>query len=854
MPSSPIAIDSVGAADLECPIPRREPLMVVCCAVVAGVLAFELRWGGVVVWMLGTVAGLAAWQGLRPSRMAAVALWGAVACFAAFRTHEYSSTFPPNHVKFLLGEQSVPAVLEGRLRGAVTYRRSPPTAPWHPRPGRTTARFLLETSRVRRGRRWDPVQGAVRVVVDIPAGRPRLPARIAGSSIRVWGRLSGLRHARNPGGYSSRVYWRAYRVTARLDVESPESLVVLESGRRTGMAARYWLERLREHARRAVEDWVPLEQQGLAAAIVLGDRGGIDERELRSFRDTGTAHLLAVSGMHVAIALCGWWWLLRMVPGCERHAWWSTLWVAAGYAWFTGGQPPVWRATLWIGGWLIAVRLGRAVAHRQLLAAVALAMWVVRPLSWTQSGVQLSLAAVGALMWWSQVSRPPTLSPLDRLVRDSAPRWRRLASWIAVRARYNVGVSLAVTSALLPLVWQTFQAIPLAGVLLTPVLAIAMSVALWAGLATVAFAALPGAVGAGWAGAVCGVALEFGQWLNSAASPLLPAVRWAPPPRWYCMSYYVLFLGMWCAQGRNFRMRRGLACTAGYLLAARLWFGGPAAAELECVVFSVGHGSCVWVHTPDGRNWLCDAGTMGDAHLTGREIARSLRTLGVTRLDGVYLSHADADHFNLVPYLASELPVSEVLLTPIMLRRVSRRFPQFFEELAERGIEWGLVRRGDRFAFSKLSIEVWHPGPVPSHWSDNESSLVLGLEYAGRQLVFPGDLEQRGEREVWSVLQRQVRSPLLVLVAPHHGSRHSHPEFWSSRFEPRHVIVSGSARTARATIERWRHAPSSQVWHTSAGAVRIRCLRGHWTVQQWNGDGWSRNSVGCHDAAEGLTQ
>ncbi len=841
------------ASNLEPPRPKREPLVLVASAVAGGVAICAWNVGTPRLWMAFLLTALVvSWRFRSRPHVATFGLLVAIAAGSALAVCHSVQPSSATDIRLFTSATPRPAALEGYLRGAVSIRiRS--GEPWSRGRLRRSAQFLLNVRRVRLGRRWQQASGRVQVTVDLPGRTHFDAASLAGARLRIYGQLARFGAARNPGNPSSKSYWEARGVGARCDVSTPRAVQCIGSAPSWSVAC--WLTAWREHTRAAIGRYVRGEQQGLALAMILGDRGQLPDEDVRRFRANGTAHFLAVSGMHVAVALAGWWWLVRSLPRLRRHAWWCTLILAGLYAEFTGGQPPAWRAALGVSAWWLARGLGRPVARRQLLAVVALLLFVRRPASWTEPGVQLSLAAVAAILWWLD-TQPPfrSPSPLERLLDESTPLWKKIPRSVVSHFCHSLGMSLAVTMVLVPLVWHYFQQIPIAGILLTPLLAILMAVALWSGLvlslfSTSAIGTLPAAI----AGGCCSEALRWSQECNRIASSWLAPVSGPAPSEAFCLVFYSMFAILWTWQGQAFSLRRGAALTGAYLLAGWSFVARTAPVDFECVFFSVGHGTCVWVHTPDGRDWLYDAGTMGDPRVTSVHIARSLRWLGVRRLDGVVLTHADADHYNLLPSLVREIPIGQVLLPPPMLRRLARGQPDWFDSLVARGVEWSATAEGDRFDFGSVQLEVWHPPAEGGDGADNESSCVVALKYGDGWMVLPGDIEGRGLERLWSKYAVGRRVPLGVLMAPHHGSRHSRPDQWHRRYRIGHVVISGSRRHAQATCRRWDR-PETVVWHTAHGAVRVHRSGVGWVVEQWDGREWIRSPFGGEDAIEGFPQ
>ena len=87
-------------------------------------------------------------------------------------------------------------------------------------------------------------------------------------------------------------------------------------------------------------------------------------------------------------------------------------------------------------------------------------------------------------------------------------------------------------------------------------------------------------------------------------------------------------------------------------------------ATLEAEFLAVGHGLAVLIHTPDGQTLLYDCGRLGDPTVGRRIIAPALWARGVSRIDTVFLSHADQDHYDGLPDLLDRFPIGEVRLPP----------------------------------------------------------------------------------------------------------------------------------------------------------------------------------------------
>jgi competence protein ComEC len=165
--------------------------------------------------------------------------------------------------------------------------------------------------------------------------------------------------------------------------------------------------------------------------------------------------------------------------------------------------------------------------------------------------------------------------------------------------------------------------------------------------------------------------------------------------------------------------------------------------QLVCTFIAVGHGTSVLLEWPGGRSMLYDAGRLGSRMSGGRSIAGVLWSRGLTHLDALVISHADADHFNAIPYLLDRFSVGVVYVAPGMFLGADSQ-PAVLalrQALDQRGAVVRTLAEGDRLlAHQDCLCEVLHPPPQGIPGSDNANSLVIAIEYAGRRLLLPGDL------------------------------------------------------------------------------------------------------------------
>jgi competence protein ComEC len=182
----------------------------------------------------------------------------------------------------------------------------------------------------------------------------------------------------------------------------------------------------------------------------------------------------------------------------------------------------------------------------------------------------------------------------------------------------------------------------------------------------------------------------------------------------------------------------------------------PPADELRCTFLAVGHGGCTVLEMPDGRTVLYDAGALRGPDVTRRQIAPFLWARGVRRIDEVFLSHGDLDHFNGLVSLLGRFAVGQVTCTPTFEDKDTPGLQHTLRVLDLLRIPRRVVKAGDRLTAGEVTLDVLHPPATSIGDNENARSLVLEIHHAGHTLLLTGDLEGDGLARVLRMPRRRV--------------------------------------------------------------------------------------------------
>lgn len=666
--------------------------------------------------------------------------------------------------------------------------------PYRPLPPKqvTTATVL----RVLTWNGWVDCGGQILVQIEQP--HPRLAV---GQRVSVMGRLQRPGPAMNPGQFDWAQYYRDQRILTSLAIARPENIEILQT-RPLSL-----LQKLRESTRQALAAGFSAERSldhALLRALLLGD----SDPELRDvqeqFRRTGTSHHLSISGLHVAI-LGGFVFLICRLLCCppRASAWTMTLFVVF-YGLIALPSPPVVRSVLLCASFGFGLVRRRSLDAIQLLAVSIFIMLIYHPLDLYNAGFQLSFGTVLGLMIFA---RPATAflvglenehdqigAMLQRRTKLSQMRlWTKRMIFQSLAAG---GVAWIVS---LPLIAYHFEQLNpwaiAASILLAPIVFAGLIGGLLKVILTLLWPSLAGA----WAAMAIGpiALMRYGVDLLSQ----LPGsdVPFPSPSLWMIFLFYLL-ISLPLLPFHKLRLRWCLRCgpAAACVMAMLL----PALAGLGVVnrsgdsprltLLAVGAGQCAILELGD-KIILLDAGSTSLSDLLRKCLGPFLRHHGVRRIDSIYLSHANIDHFSAAAEVADAYDIREVLVGRYFQADAIGNPPaeDLLAALNRLQRRPHIIEVGQTIALdARTSVDVLWP-PPDATFDANNSSLVLRITHRGRRILFTGDIQEAAQRKL---LENPNQLRCDVLVAPHHGSSESTTADFIRAADPR-IILSSNDRT-----------------------------------------------------------
>ena len=532
-----------------------------------------------------------------------------------------------------------------------------------------------------------------------------------------------------------------------------------------------------------------LEYKRIIRALVAGQREGLTAKDWQLFQQTGTVHLMAISGLHIGL-IAGVAALIPLTLGrvfnfavsFEVSRYVATIFAlgtASVYAWLAGFSVPTLRALLMVSAFGFSCFAARNTSAMHVLLLVAIALVFSNPIGLTQPGFVLSFSAVAFLIFCFS----GRINTARRLVDFLRAQWVLLIGLFAILIAFSLPVALLAPVA-------NSIAVPLVSCIVLPLLFFAtLMLFINEEFASLVFTA---------SDFVLQGLFAFLQW--SAQWELKASIQQLISPNSALMLFVAVVLIL---APRTIGLR-----PLGLLLVGIVYFPLHKTPPPTLTVLDVGQGLSIVLQI-DKSTLVYDLGAAysDDFSMATRVVTPFLRQQGVKQVDQLWLSHADNDHAgdlsgflrsNKVGALYSGEPEK---LLPIEISHCGKVGETLLHSALEIKILWPNLD-DERSATEGLGLLE----------RSNNRSCVLLIRYQDKHILLTGDIEAKVERHLLEngVLPKNVD----LLIAPHHGSNTSSTAAFVRRVNPKQVVFSSGYKN------RYRH-PAEKVTrrYQSAGAV-----------------------------------
>ena len=810
-----------------------QPLAPLLIAAVAGILIDRLFALPLLIWLLLALTTLAIWFYWRQTAFIVIA------CSAFFGSwhHNHWYLFAENDIGNYAPPEGQPAALIGTVVQMPRYFSKPLPFPGQIFEPSERTMFTLRAEQLRDGNDWIPVVGNILITV-YDDGRPFR----TGNRLQLFGELSKPPIPHNPGGFDYSTYLRGQRIKAVFRCPDNSAITLLDRNPSlfSFIAVGRWLESVRRSGLNNLELHLSEKTLPIAAAMIFGLRESVDEDVQQSMIDTGTMHLLAISGLHVTLIVGIGAVFLRLLKCSLKTTAIAMIVFVLFYLMLTDVRTPAIRATALTCSAAVALYLMRIPSAKNILCASALVILLIKPSELFQFGAQLSFIAVGSFLWLPKYVKLKAmlLKPLPgdenylrvysiEYVEAILPRWFRLATKSLRLSIETFLISLTIWLFTMPILMYHINIFTPIAILVNPLTWIPLTLAMSFGFLTSMLGHIP------FAGTFLGAGADWAFWF------LIEMIVWfqnlgghywvAGPPNWWVFGFYAVFAFYTFLPVRR---PHWLVLLSALLVWVLVGLGAGFYKNYErlrndrltLTVLSVGHGNCVLITLPDKRTIVCDAGNLISPKHAADAMSKALWRQGKTHIDAVLISHPDTDHFNAIPILLDRFSVGVFLISPYFSEEQTNGaspWQLLRQNIEERKIPLRILGKTDDLAeWGLANSMILHPPKDDFAESDNSNatSLVLRIEHRNIGILLPGDLDGRDTAPF--LLKEPI--PTEILMIPHHGGRSTQTDKLLEWASPRILIFSHGKRTHNPGLLEFRRQQGYDVRSTFLeGAIII---------------------------------
>lgn len=655
-------------------------------------------------------------------------------------------------------------------------------------------RFVINVYRMKNNKEVILATGKMRVTVYGQG-----PDLFKGDDVWFISRIKSIRNFKNPGGFDYQRYMAFKKIWTTAYTQADRIRIVKTKQLTFGFD---YIEEYRKKVSIFIQKNAEENASGLLKALLLGDKTGISKDTREAFNRAGVAHVLAISGLHIGIIAMFFFAIFQtMLLRVDVFLWNGWVKKTAGiltllpvmlYGLLSGMSPSTQRALIMVGLFLITFLFDREQDSMNTLALAALVILIAHPPSLFLISFQLSFITVFFIIFG--LNRVDYLSAIQL-------SWDRLQ--IIKKVSTFIMVSFLAFLGSLPIVMVYFNQVSFVGILANLfIIPLIGFVAVPLGLTSVILypVFLPAA---SWCIKASSFVIEKSITIVSFFSELpFAAIKTLTPTVLEILCFYLLIGSI--IQLKKNRLMKYIAISVVLVLSVdtvywlhQRFFHD----DLKVTIIDVGQGSSALLEIPGGETMLIDGGGFSDNtyfDIGERVVGPLLWRKKIMTVDTLVLSHPNSDHLNGLIYIAKHFNVRNIWANGESADTFG--YKKFMEIIQEEDITVPLFEKLSRdMAINNVVLEILYPEKdfltkrEEDFWRNkNNNSLVLKVTFGSTSILFPGDIEARGEIDLVSIAEDKLQSD--ILISSHHGSKSSSCNTFLDTIDPKYVIISSGWR------------------------------------------------------------
>ncbi len=557
--------------------------------------------------------------------------------------------------------------------------------------------------------------------------------------------------------------------------------------------------KIRKIGLKIADELLPEQEASFIKGLTLGYRGEISKDIRQYFVNTGTYHILAVSGLHVGIITTMFFALTSFLRVGLSFRVTLTMIALFIYAFVVGLPPSVVRAVLMASIILIGMAIERRVDIFNMLGVSAIIILLFDSKQIFHPGFQLSFSAVASIVYF-----------YPRISKFLSKNLTFLNQGFPSKILSLALVSLSAQILTLPFTIAYFNKVSFISIVANVFIVPLVGVAVPLGFAMFLFYPVSNFIAQTFANSlwlVLNLTISLSKFFAQIPFAYIDVGKEIAI---YIVIGLILLFAFSKIKFKNTMKRIIFA----FLILANLYIYfapngviseltsdkfSPQNSNLEITVLDVGQGDAIFVQFPDGKTLLIDGGNKTFNFDPGERIIEPfLKRKGIKKIDAILVTHPHNDHIGGIPYIIEKFDVGTVIDNGLNYN--SEIYRKYLDLIQSKGIKHIIARAGNKIEISDIArIYVLHPTPNFINNKDNEdkygsghsvnnSSVVIKIQYGKTSFLLTGDAEKEAEETMLKVYDTFLKSDWIKVG--HHGSETSSSPSFVLKVKPQWAVIS----------------------------------------------------------------
>nr|WP_186321414.1 DNA internalization-related competence protein ComEC/Rec2 [Bacillus sp. FJAT-22090] len=523
-----------------------------------------------------------------------------------------------------------------------------------------------------------------------------------------------------------------------------------------------------------IQNTFPLSLQSEAEALLIGSREQMPSDLQDAYRTLGITHLFAISGLHVALVVLLFYEILIRIGIRRETANWLLLFSLPLYAFIAGGAPSVWRAVSVTEIVLISLLIKKKIAIDDAFSVSIIGFVLFTPWIIYQIGFQLSYLAAFSLIYSSVILKNNQSYIFQSFIITAV--CQLIVYPILIYQFYEISIS----SFLANLVF-----VPLFSFIILPINLLFLIITYISAPTSNFFFRLYEPIRK----LLSDFIFYLGELPYQVWNPMQPSLQLV------IIAYIAVFVFF-----ISLERKRGLIFSSSllFLTVGMIHINPYLETSTKITFLNVGQGDCILIEMPyRSEVMMIDTGGVlrfeqdawkaaNEPYEIGRQVVVPfLKGKGITKIDMLIITHADADHMEGAEEILREVRVQEIHISPGSFEKNVMR--DLIEEAKKQQIPILEKGGGDRIESDYFQFD--YLSPMDTTYEGNNDSLVLSMRNKYFHGLFIGDLEKEGELELVKRYPSSLKDITLLKIG-HHGSKTSSEQSFLEMTNPTISIIS----------------------------------------------------------------